>query len=481
MKENTKRIFLKLKNSDVSYGFAYEKILSIKEMLLKSGVKSRDRVILLCNNNNESIVLGFLSILFLDGVCCISRPEIISENHKLNAKWLISVGDFESVEYLKISEDHGVCLFKKIYYEKFFNTPLNTILIAPTSGTTSLVKWVVLSHGSLLYNISAIKEYMNVQLSDTLYMIKNISHISTLTSDVLLSVISGASLVVSNEVFSPQNINYTVHTKKVTKITIVPTILQLMLRYNVELLKSLDTISIVGAPIKVDLLQTAIERLPGSKILCGYGLTEASSRVTFLPYQDLSAKLGSIGKPIEGTNIRLIKDGLEVNDSNEVGEIVISGSGVMTGYLKDGEIEYIHELFTKDLGYRDKDGFYYHVGRNDELIILNGKNISYLYIEEAIESLVEVDSAHVFKKERSGIGEYLVAILVMKKDNEITSKGIYSILKTILPSYMLPKRLYLTNESPCSVLGKISRRALESWVEEKGGEDIEGIGNHTSF
>ncbi len=117
------------------------------------------------------------------------------------------------------------------------------------------------------------------------------------------------------------------------------------------------------------------------KFFVMYGQTEATARISYVPAEKLSQKIGSIGIPIPGGEVKIINDGIEVTRPNEIGEIVYKGNNVMMGYaenrkdLSKGD-ELNGVLFTGDLGYKDEDEFLYVTGRLKRFIKIFGLRVN---------------------------------------------------------------------------------------------------------
>lgn len=455
--------FLLYEEQVVSYNEVLQNVLYFQKWLSDAGVKSHERIALIFKNNSKEYVYTILSIIMIGAINCPISPIVIQHGTSMvETEWIVDDGGTNIKNFLFVSGFAGLRLNRNEKIYELFNWMKKAAFILPTSGTSGRIKWVVLSDKNILYNVNAIKAYIEPHECDVFMPLKHLGHVSTITSDLLLAIFTHAKIVVETGSFNPINANAAIKRYGVSILTLVPTMLQMMLRYSPEkYLTSVKKISLVGGPSKPDLLAHAQKVLPWTKIYCGYGLTEASSRVTYLSYIMLAQKAGSIGIPIQGTNLKLISEYQEINEPNKVGEIVVEGPGVMLGYFYDGKILLnTGQLYTNDLAYRDSDGYLFHVGRKDDILVVNGNNISTIFIEKLLEEHPQVESAHIFLHQESSGNEFISVVIVHKEGVELSKEEIYRFAQTKLSPSLIPKRIWFTTEIPCNTSGKISREKL---------------------
>ncbi|PGQ92591.1 AMP-dependent synthetase, partial [Bacillus cereus] len=145
--------------------------------------------------------------------------------------------------------------------------------------------------------------------------------------------------------------------------------------------------------VSSDLIKELVTKNPQINFINAYGQTEASPRITYIESKDLREKSDSVGKPLPNVNVKIINNLGKECLPLEIGEIVVQGPNIMKGYLEDKEktnsILKNGKLYTKDLGYMDKDGFLYITGRIDNMFIINGRNIH----PEEVESVLLSDQS----------------------------------------------------------------------------------------
>jgi acyl-CoA synthetase (AMP-forming)/AMP-acid ligase II len=129
-----------------------------------------------------------------------------------------------------------------------------------------------------------------------------------------------------------------------------------------------------------------------------YGQTEATARISYVPFETLGEKINSIGKPIPGGEIKIYSGKKEITAPDTEGELIYSGNNVMMGYANNREDiskkdELRGILYTGDLGFKDEDGYYYITGRLKRFIKLFGLRVNLDEIEKMIENKFNVSAA----------------------------------------------------------------------------------------
>jgi long-chain acyl-CoA synthetase len=227
-------------------------------------------------------------------------------------------------------------------------------------------------------------------------------------------------------------------------------------------LGSLRTCISGGQSLPVELLR-GFEEAFGCKILEGYGLSETSP-VACQNRPDRERKPGSIGIPIEGTEMKVVDDsGHELADG-EVGEILIRGPNVMKGYWRRPEEtrEAISDgwLHTGDLGRRDEEGYFYIVDRKKDLIIRGGYNVFPREVEEVLYEHPDVREAAVVGMPDKDLGEEIGAAVVLRDGASATAEDLQQHVKSQLAAYKYPRRVWFLDELPKGATGKILKREI---------------------
>jgi long-chain acyl-CoA synthetase len=204
----------------------------------------------------------------------------------------------------------------------------------------------------------------------------------------------------------------------------------------------------------------------GITILEGYGLSETSPVASFSPYGE-PVRVGSIGKPIPGVEMELLRaDSWETvpDGPDEIGEIAIKGHNIMKGYYNRPEAtaEVIKDGWFRsgDLGRRDEDGWYYIVDRSKDMIIRGGFNVYPREIEEFLMTHEAVSLAAVIGVPHESHGEEIKAFLILNDGAEVTEDEIVAWAKEEMAGYKYPRMVEFVESLPMTSTGKILKREL---------------------
>ncbi len=203
----------------------------------------------------------------------------------------------------------------------------------------------------------------------------------------------------------------------------------------------------------------------GVTILEGYGLSETSPIASFSRF-GAEPRVGSIGVPIEGVEMKLIRDDWSETEGgpDEIGEIAIKGHNVMKGYYKrpDATAEAIREGWFRsgDLARKDEDGFYYIVDRSKDMIIRGGFNVYPREIEEVLMEHPAVSLVAVIGIPHESHGEEIKAVVVRKAGSEGTEEELAAWAKERLAAYKYPRVIQFVDALPMTSTGKILKREL---------------------
>lgn len=342
--------------------------------------------------------------------------------------------------------------------EVFFADELATIMF--TSGTTGRAKGVMQTHGNHLY--SALNSVLNMGLTseDKWLLQLPMYHVSGY-STLIKSMVYGMTVVLPQE-RGLKGVLATIKNESVTLVSMVAKNLQDIFALDkVESLSEVRGILLGGGPVQPQLLEHCAQyHLP---IYLSYGMTETASQVATLGGAEVYQKLGSVGKPLFFNQIRIEK----IEETDEVGEILIKGPTVMKGYYHLPEetanrITADGYFRTGDLGYLDDEGFLYIASRRSDLIISGGENIYPAEIEMKLMEMNEFTEVAVVGKKHEDWGEVPVAFYVMQEGKrDMTATEIATYLQGCLAKYKIPIEFYCIDQLPRNALGKIQRTILQ--------------------
>ncbi len=348
-----------------------------------------------------------------------------------------------------------------------------------TSGSTGDPKGVMLSHRNVLSATRSIVEYLHLGPGDVLFDVLPLSFGYGLTQLFSASAV-GARLVVENGMVFPHLALTRLCEERATGFAIVPTTAAILLgldlgRYD---LSSLRYLTNAGAGLPPDQARRLRAALPHVKLYCMYGQTECL-RTLYLEPDQVDLRPGSVGRGMPNQELFLVDEqGREVGPA-EPGELVVRGAHVMRGYWGqpaetakklrplDGAIrerENIPEdekaLYTGDLFRRDGEGYFYFVGRTDEVFKSRGEKVSPYEVESALYGLDGVAEAAVVGVPDPMLGHSVKAVVVRKPGCVLGAQDIRRYCAGRLDGHMVPDVIEFRDELPKNERGKITRRAL---------------------
>ncbi|HLZ09029.1 MAG TPA: AMP-binding protein, partial [Chloroflexota bacterium] len=285
-------------------------------------------------------------------------------------------------------------------------------------------------------------------------------------SILVRAVVYGIGVVI-HESFDPIAVNQAIDEQHVTIVSVVSVMLERMLatRGSRSYPPSLRCVLLGGGPASAQLLfDCAAGNLP---VVQTYGLTEAASQVATLAPEDALRKLGSAGKPLFPSELRIERDGIAAG-SGEVGEIVVAGPTISPGYLNqpDETATAFQDgwLHTGDLGYLDGEGFLYVVDRRDDLVISGGENVYPAEVERVLREHPSVDEAVVVGLPDPRWGQGVAAAIQIKVEASLTAAEIIDFCRARLAGYKVPTTVRFVDDLPRNAAGKILRRELrDTW------------------
>ncbi|RBP80745.1 long-chain acyl-CoA synthetase [Shewanella putrefaciens] len=337
-----------------------------------------------------------------------------------------------------------------------------------TGGTTGVSKGAMLTHGNIVANVLQADGAYSPALNDGSEFVVTalpLYHIFALTVNCLLFLHKGSqNLLITN----PRDIpGFVAELKKYpfTALTGVNTLFNALV--NSDDFSQLDfsrlKLSIGGGMAVQKAVADKWQTITKTRLLEGYGLTEASPLLTCCPY-NLDGYNGSIGFPAPSTLIQIRNDDGKVLAQGEIGELFGKGPQVMKGYWQRPEetakvIDTDGWLATGDIGYMDEKGFFYIVDRKKDMILVSGFNVFPNEVEEVVALHPKVIEVAAVGVPNDASGE-LVKVFVVAKDKSLTAEDIIKHCRIHLTGYKVPKLVEFRDELPKTNVGKILRREL---------------------
>lgn len=339
-------------------------------------------------------------------------------------------------------------------------------VILYTSGTTGRPKGAALTHGNLARNAEIVaKDLLELTYQDVIFGGLPLFHSFGQTAGLNAAVRAGACLALLPR-FDSGAALAALARHRVTVMQGVPTMYVALLRDPGRADHDLSPLRLSisgGAALPVEVLLD-FERTFGCVVLEGYGLSETSPVATFnLPER---RRVGSIGLPIAGVDLRVVDDGGADVEPGQPGEILVRGHNVMKGYWCDPEATAATIvggwLHTGDVGRQDEDGFFYIVDRKKELIIRGGYNVYPREVEEALYEHPAVREAAVIGIPDPVVGEEIAAFVTLRAGRSADADELRSFVKGRVAAYKYPRVVEVVAELPKTSTGKILKREIRA-------------------
>lgn len=346
-------------------------------------------------------------------------------------------------------------------------------LLLYTGGTTGAGKGVRLSHRNILTNALQTIGSMLPQPDDVYLHLTPMFHAAEVKSTIF--TLCGSAHAYTAE-FDPRDLLQTIETLGVTVIPMVPaTIARVLAEPALKDfdLSSLRLISYGTSPIAPAVIREMMDAFPGVGLQQSYGVTECSPYIVMLDEQAHRRAmngeehlLASAGRPLPGTDLRLLDDDGEEVSCGDVGEVVIRGPQVALGYLHRPEEE--RTAFTPsgyrtgDVGYMDEEGFVYLVDRKKDMLISGGENIYTQEVETVLSSHPGVAQVAVIGVPHETYGEAPFAVIVSRGDPHPSVDELIAFCRDSLGGYKIPRQMAFVDQLPRSAMGKVRKEVLKN-------------------
>jgi acyl-CoA synthetase (AMP-forming)/AMP-acid ligase II len=347
--------------------------------------------------------------------------------------------------------------------------------LMPTSGSTGVPRLVMVSHGNLIANTEAIVISQDLKADERAMLIMPISYCFG-ASVMHTHLYQGGGVVFDSRFMFPDKVLHAVNEFQCTTFAGVPIIYNILQRRsNLRsiALPGLRRFLQAGGALAGESVREMCEIVPEAEFFVMYGQTEATARISCLPAKRLREKLGSVGLPLEGLEIRLVNEaGRELADGSgdEVGEIQVRGPSVCAGYWDDPEASGRKFadgwLKTGDFASRDGDGFLWIKGRTDDFIKIRGVRVSVGEVEARVGALAGVSECAAVGVKHPEAGEALALLVVAEKvAAEHNGDGLGERVRRALPSHWTCVSVKVVAELPRTSNGKIARAQLPTLVD----------------
>ncbi len=476
----------------ISYGQLRELTRRMAAYLRGQGIGANERVVLLSNNSIEHLACYFGVMAYGATICTVhvemNRNQLDNIFARLNARLVLYEAGLQLDELL--AQVSAPCLALGLwdrpapdsFYAAVANSapsdaplaarPTDDAVILFTSGTSERPKGVILSFRELLANAQPTAEGFGLTAEDRIYDFRSFNWCSAQTLSALPPLYCGATLILGTR-FSRSR--FFAHIKRygATVATGNPTTLNLLLNGDDAVrrgdLPALRYITSSSAPLTVEEWRRFEQRF-GIAVAQGYGSSETGWIAAVTGEE---RRFGTAGRPLPYHNLTIV-DGQGMRlPVGEIGQVEI-------GAFADNDYRYLAEdgsvkvnsrgrIRTGDLGSLDAEGFLRLTGREKELIIRGGVNISPVEIDSILMQQADVIEAATVGVPDRVYGEEVVAYVVLRPGASIGADDILRHCNAMLPAFKAPKRIVLSAALPKTERGKLDRKALvESFLRHSG-------------
>jgi HIP---CoA ligase len=337
-----------------------------------------------------------------------------------------------------------------------------------TSGTTGAPKGVVMTHHRTLCVATDWVAMTGLSAGDRYLMVNPYFHMFGLKAGILACVASGATML-PEAVFDVDRILERVDAEQVTVLPGPPTLYQSILDHPARDKYQLSTLRVAvtgAADIPVELIRRVVDELPFTRVITGYGLTEAGTAAATSPGDDVETIATTVGRPRPGFELRIAGEDGDA-PAGAPGEVLLRGGSVMAGYLDD--LEATNQtlspegwLRTGDIGVIDDAGCLSIVGRVKDMFIVGGFNAYPAEIENALLRHPDIRQAAVIGVPDARLGEVGMAFVVLGPGATVSVPDISAWSRDQMANYKVPRRVEIVEELPLNATGKVQKDVLRA-------------------
>ncbi|XP_026670052.1 uncharacterized protein LOC108625792 isoform X2 [Ceratina calcarata] len=360
--------------------------------------------------------------------------------------------------------------------------PEETAIILYTSGSTGTPKGVLLSHTTVLNRLQWYWQELPYAVDEDHCVFKTSLIFVDSVTEIWGSLLQGRTLVVvpRHITKNPKRFVALLEKYKIQRLMLVPTLLQSILMYfslrcKDNVLRSLKLWICTGETLSISLAEEFFTTFENSnKILANfYGTTEIGDVVYHLlsdRRQLQSAEKVPIGKPLDNSIIYIVNEGMQPVPQGELGEMIVAGRNLATGYIHDPESQKFQaNPFTTDSNYsriyrtgdyaRIINGVIIYEGRLDSQIKVRGHRVDLTEVEKMVSKAPGVSKVVALCHKPGELSQALIAFVTIADNSSTCELEIKTFLQTMLPVYMMP-RVVIVDDIPLLTNGKIDRQAL---------------------
>jgi len=338
-----------------------------------------------------------------------------------------------------------------------------------TGGTTGVSKGAMLSHQNILANMYQIIEMGKDQLEkgkETILTAIPLYHIFAFTLNLITFYSYGGTNILIPNPRPISNLRKAFESNKISWLSGVNTLFNALLNepwFQKNSAKHIRA-AISGGTALHRAVAEEWQKVTSSRIVAGFGLTEAAPVVTFNTLSDLHNP-ESVGIPVPSTEVAILDKSFEPVSTGKSGEIAVKGPQVMKGYWNNKEEtdKVFHNgwLLTGDIGIMNKEGYLTIVDRKKDMILVSGFNVYPNEVENCLTLHPKIQDAAVVGLPNGKSGESVKAFIV-KKSPDLTEEEVLKHCQKHLTGYKIPRTIEFKSDLPKTAVGKVLRKDLRT-------------------
>jgi len=443
---------------------------------LSAGLCSGDRVLLSCGINPITALAYFGALyagvvpVLLDERTHATSGDLILRKVGAKAIWSAKPMRQDWAGELNIPMLEGGCNAIDPESVKSFPAVENDVaVLMPTSGSTGIPRFVLVTHGNLIANTEAIVRSQHLGSNEKAMLIMPLSYCFG-ASVLHTHLYQGGSVVFDSRFMFPDRVLQSINQYGCTTFAGVPTVYNILLRRSNLRSMSFPTLRRflqAGGGLAPDSVEEIRTVVPNAEFFVMYGQTEATARISCLPSDRLPEKLGSAGTPLENLQVRIVDEQGQKVAEGQIGEIAVSGPSVCAAYFDEPEAS--REKFcdgwlrTGDLGSLDQDGYLWIQGRSGDFIKIRGYRVGLAEVEAKVAAVAGVCECAAIGVEHPEAGEALALFVVPEQESSSNGSGFLTDrVKQALPSQWTCLSVKIVSELPRTANGKIARSQLQN-------------------
>ena len=465
---------------------------------LSSGIRKGDPVMLILKRRYEfwfcAMALHKIGAITIPATHLLSTKDLVYRNNAADIKMIVCVPETEVIQHVEESQAKSSTFVVKALIgedregwlnfnqgmeqgSEHFVRPTGDLasknddimLLYFTSGTTGMPKMVNHNFIYPLGHILTAKYWQNVQDNGLHFTVADTGWAKSAWGKLYGQWLSGSAVMTYDyDKFVPKGLMEVIEKHKVTTFCAPPTIYRFLIKEDLSKfdLSALKYCVVAGEPLNPEVYKQFLEET-GMRLMEGYGQTECTVALATYPWME--SKPGSMGKPSPGYRIDLLDESGSSCEVGDEGQIVIYTDqsrpvGMFNGYYRDEQLteKVWHNdiYYTGDMAWRDEDGYYWFVGRADDVIKSSGYRIGPFEVESALMEHPAVLECAITAVPDPDRGQVVKATIILSKNynaSDELAKELQEHVKKVTAPYKYPRIVEFVTELPKTISGKIRR------------------------